>query len=735
MDVAALGLSVDSDGVLKGGTALDKFATSADKASRSADKTVSSTKALSTQVAQTALVTQRAANSMQMNTGNIAAQFQDIGVTAAMGMNPLLIALQQGTQLSAVFAQSGLKSLIPALRSVISPVSLLTIAVVAGTAAFVQWGASLLQGDEASKKASEAIKSLDQQFNFATISAKQLAEVNALLAEENAKIERTAYGAATATRMMAEANRQAAQAEVTLARARVANLAGFATDPLYADNAGVYIKQIKAIEGQITLTEKAIEGFEKQSRSAGFQMAVMAAGMDDNARKAEVLRSRINQLGEAYKNSTDPAEQARILREAETAQRRLDQIKPDQRASDKASRDAATAARREQREAEKAAQKSAEAIERFNETNLKQLRTLQQTGAQIGVYGRDLAALKNEQDIFNRAQDDGIIVTAKMAAELRNAAGALADLQTANQKRQFMADFARDTDIASFALERQRGELFLTGTALEAYRQTTENLIAARREGVALSDQEVAALQRQNAQMASSQAMVTQQANEWQRIVEMSKNATNSGIQAMQDQLNAARNVVGGFFAQWESGMRNGESAIQSFANSAVNALNRIADRLMDRAIMSFLDSIFPSGSSGGFLGSILGGVTKNANGGVYGAPQQFAKGGAFTNQIVSSPTLFRFAKGGALGEMGEAGPEAIMPLKRGPDGSLGVQMHGPQKIEIVVRGEAGPLFVPIVEEISSNQSVQVTRAGLQAYDEQLPNRFQQIAGDERLRS
>ena len=38
----------------------------------------------------------------RFNTGNIAAQFQDIGVTAAMGMNPLQIALQQGTQLSAI---------------------------------------------------------------------------------------------------------------------------------------------------------------------------------------------------------------------------------------------------------------------------------------------------------------------------------------------------------------------------------------------------------------------------------------------------------------------------------------------------------------------------------------------------------------------------------------------------------------------------------------------------------
>ena len=56
-----------------------------------------------------------------------------------------------------------------------------------------------------------------------------------------------------------------------------------------------------------------------------------------------------------------------------------------------------------------------------------------------------------------------------------------------------------------------------------------------------------------------------------------------------------------------------------------------------------------------------------------------FAKGGAFTNSVVSSPTMFKFADGGAMrtGLMGEAGPEAIMPLSRGADGSLGVQANG----------------------------------------------------------
>lgn len=53
-----------------------------------------------------------------------------------------------------------------------------------------------------------------------------------------------------------------------------------------------------------------------------------------------------------------------------------------------------------------------------------------------------------------------------------------------------------------------------------------------------------------------------------------------------------------------------------------------------------------------------------------------FAKGGAFTNTVVNTPTPFSFG-GGQLGVMGEAGPEAIMPLTRGSDGSLGVRAIG----------------------------------------------------------
>jgi len=61
------------------------------------------------------------------------------------------------------------------------------------------------------------------------------------------------------------------------------------------------------------------------------------------------------------------------------------------------------------------------------------------------------------------------------------------------------------------------------------------------------------------------------------------------------------------------------------------------------------------------------------ADGGVFsgGRVEAYADGG-----VVGSPTLFPMA-GGKTGLMGEAGPEAIMPLKRGANGKLGVQMEG----------------------------------------------------------
>ncbi|MCU6213143.1 phage tail tape measure protein [Morganella morganii] len=156
--------------------------------------------------------------------------------------------------------------------------------------------------------------------------------------------------------------------------------------------------------------------------------------------------------------------------------------------------------------------------------------------------------------------------------------------------------------------------------------------------------------------------------------------------------------------ADWQGGLKQGwkdfgDSSSNAFAmmrNTSANALNSTSSMFTDflttgranfadftKSILTDITkmivqmSIFnglKSGLSGTWLGNAMG-MTPHATGGVYTSPGL----SAYSNSIVSSPTVFPFAKGGApnIGLMGEAGSEAIMPLKRGSDGNLGVRAYG----------------------------------------------------------
>ncbi|RWJ14357.1 MAG: hypothetical protein EOR24_00965 [Mesorhizobium sp.] len=106
------------------------------------------------------------------NSANVAAQFQDIAVTSAMGMSPLQIALQQGTQLSAVLGPMGAagaaRSLGSALLSIVNPTSLIVLGLVGATAATIQWFTKGREGaktmDDAIKLHSENLKLLKEEY-------------------------------------------------------------------------------------------------------------------------------------------------------------------------------------------------------------------------------------------------------------------------------------------------------------------------------------------------------------------------------------------------------------------------------------------------------------------------------------------------------------------------------------------------------------------------------------------
>ena len=113
------------------------------------------------------------------------------------------------------------------------------------------------------------------------------------------------------------------------------------------------------------------------------------------------------------------------------------------------------------------------------------------------------------------------------------------------------------------------------------------------------------------------------------------------------------------------------------FARSLIEDINRIIIRQkIMMPLLKGIDNLFNLG------------LDLNATGGVFGKDgkiQAYAKGG-----VVTQPTFFRYGAAGNLGLMGEAGsPEAILPLKRGRSGNLGVESSGGGSTNIVVNVDA----------------------------------------------
>lgn len=130
---------------------LTKSTTTLDAAVDQAKRNVQQLSAAEVRNAATAGRMGAANNAAAGQVGNLAAQFNDIGVMLAAGQNPLQLAIQQGTQITQVIGPMGAAgaahSLKAALVSMVSPVSLITLGTIAAGAATIQWLTSA--GEEA----------------------------------------------------------------------------------------------------------------------------------------------------------------------------------------------------------------------------------------------------------------------------------------------------------------------------------------------------------------------------------------------------------------------------------------------------------------------------------------------------------------------------------------------------------------------------------------------------------
>ena len=111
-------------------------------------------------------------------------------------------------------------------------------------------------------------------------------------------------------------------------------------------------------------------------------------------------------------------------------------------------------------------------------------------------------------------------------------------------------------------------------------------------------------------------------------------------------------------------GGRQFDDVLKSLTLRMSDLAVRLAFKPLEKSISSGIESLL-SGLSG------IGGNTAASVTAATGAVKLFASGG-----VIGTPTYFPLMQGG-VGLAGEAGPEAIMPLQRGPDGKLGVAGQG----------------------------------------------------------
>jgi lambda family phage tail tape measure protein len=153
--------------------------------------------------------------------------------------------------------------------------------------------------------------------------------------------------------------------------------------------------------------------------------------------------------------------------------------------------------------------------------------------------------------------------------------------------------------------------------------------------------------------------------------------------------------------------VKTGKMDFTDFANSVIADMARIMIQQsitgpLAGAAGNLLQGLFSSGSvgidnpdTGAFIAA---NPTPNAKGNVFSGIS------GFSNRVVAAPTFFSHAGvqrfGAGSGLMGEAGPEAVMPLRRGPGGRLGVDARG---------GGGSVTNVTVINNASGAQATQKT--------------------------
>ena len=245
--------------------------------------------------------------------------------------------------------------------------------------------------------------------------------------------------------------------------------------------------------------------------------------------------------------------------------------------------------------------------------------------------------------------------------------------------------------IEALQVERQqiglteRASLELTA-AFEREKLERELILAAQKDGIAATPEEIALAQNLAGEI---EALTIAVFDEKQAL----EAANDAAKQAKKDQEELARSIsaTGDKFV---NAVRNAESFEDALRKIGIQLLELAANAALGQGPLGGLFNDLIGVSAGGLTGLIAGSSVSYPN---YGPPG-FSDGAAFSGGrvipfasggVVNAPTTFPMR--GGTGLMGEAGPEAIMPLSRGKDGKLGVAASvGGASVTVNIRNEVG---------------------------------------------
>lgn len=520
------------------------------------------------------------------NTANIAAQFQDIGVTAAMGMNPLQIALQQGTQLSMVLeqmkgtGQSTGRVLLSAFTSIISPISLVTIGLVAAGAAAAQYFFNTSENakklDDVLSEHSKAVSELRKAYGIAGDAAEDFGR------KSTAALE-------AAARSSAAALREAIAAEEKNVKSGLSDSGGFSGFGLLQRIGLLGGDDLKAVKLQFAAFAEPIEKLRQQIKEGkpdydAFQQS-LAAIVATDPQNLQPIADKIQLI---VSKAADGRGELDSMSDA------LDQITQNQ--FDTAN---IVAGFGNIVEAAKSAQDSVNSFATML-AHLNQIASgIDAKGNRIGGKGAMDAAQQNFSETLNfqrRINPDLFGDIKHTKAPKAASGGSRFPRRTADDR--FSEDI-KSIQARTTALAQERGLLGATyeeqikrNTAFDLEQKALKEVREeARRKG----DQDW-----QNAQLSEDQKKkIDEVSDAYARQADALKKA--------QQEMQFEQDIMKGVLDDIHSALEDGKITAKEWGDIFLNVLDKIIDKLEN----DFIDAIFAANNASGGGGSLFGGIFK----------------------------------------------------------------------------------------------------------------------------